>query len=46
VILLGAPAMLGWVGEHWGITSIFTVLLPAIGLSIWLARFLAPRPAR
>lgn len=43
VILLGAPALLGWVATHWGITSTFTVLLPAIAMSIWLARFLAPR---
>ncbi len=42
-ILLGAPAALGWVATHWGITSVFTVLLPAIGLSVWLARFLVPR---
>jgi MFS family permease len=43
VILLAAPAGLGWVAEHWGITSVFTVLLPAIGLSVWLARWLVPR---
>jgi hypothetical protein len=43
VILLAAPAGLGWVAEHWGITSVFTVLVPTIGLSVWLARFLVPR---
>jgi MFS family permease len=43
-ILLGAPAALGWVAETWGITSTFTVLLPMIALSIWLARFLEPKP--
>jgi MFS family permease len=45
VILLGAPAALGWVAQHWGIASIFTVLVPPIVLSVWLARFLVPRPA-
>lgn len=43
VILLAAPAALGWVAEHWGITSVFTVLVPAIALSVWLARFLVPK---
>ncbi len=43
VILLGAPAALGWVAEHWGITSVFVVLVPGIALSVWLARFLRPR---
>jgi MFS family permease len=41
-ILLGAPAALGWVAEHWGITSVFTMLIPTIALSVWLARFLVP----
>lgn len=45
VILLAAPAALGWVAEHWGITSVFTVLVPTIALSVWLARFLVPRKA-
>ncbi len=45
VTLLGAPALLGWVATHWGITSVFTVLLPSIVLSIWLARTLAPPQA-
>jgi hypothetical protein len=44
-ILLGAPAALGWVAGTWGITSVFTVLIPTIALSIWLARFLVPRAA-
>ena len=43
VILLGAPAMLGWVAGNWGIRNTFTVLLPMIALSIWLARYLQPR---
>lgn len=45
-ILLGAPAALGWVAGSWGITSVFTVLIPAIALSVWLARFLVPRATR
>lgn len=43
VILLGAPAVLGWVATNWGIRNTFTVLLPAIALSLWLARYLAPK---
>ncbi len=45
VLLLGAPAGLGWVATNWGIRNAFTVLLPAVLISIWLARFLSPRPA-
>jgi hypothetical protein len=45
-ILLGAPAALGWVATNWGIRNTFTVLLPAVLLSVWLARYLAPKPAR
>jgi len=44
-ILLGSPAALGWVAQHWGIASIFSVLVPTLVLSLWLARVLAPRPA-
>lgn len=43
VILLAAPAALGWVAESWGVTSVFTVLVPTIALSVWLARFLVPK---
>jgi MFS family permease len=42
-ILLAAPAALGWVAEQMGIVHVFTVLLPAVALSIWLARFLTPK---
>lgn len=42
-ILLGAPAALGWVATNWGIRNTFTVLLPAVLISIWLARYLAPK---
>jgi len=44
-ILLGAPALLGWVATNWGIRNAFAVLLPAVLLSIMLARYLAPRHA-
>ena len=44
-ILLGAPALLGWVATNWGIRNAFTVLLPAVLISIWLARYLSPKPA-
>ena len=43
VLLLGAPAALGWVAQHWGVTAIFTVLIPPIVASVWLSRFLVPR---
>jgi hypothetical protein len=33
------------VAQHWGITSVFTVLLPVVALSVWLARFLVGRRA-
>lgn len=45
MLLLGAPAALGWVATNWGIRSTFTVLLPAILVSLWLARYLAPKRA-
>jgi hypothetical protein len=35
--------VLGWVATNWGIRNTFTVLLPAIALSLWLARYLAPK---
>jgi MFS family permease len=42
-ILLGAPALLGWIATNWGIRNVFAVLLPAVLVSLWLARYLAPR---
>jgi MFS family permease len=45
VIMLVSPAALGWVATHLGIRLTFGVILPAIILSQWLARFLAPKPA-
>jgi MFS family permease len=46
VLMLGAPAALGWVATRFGIASVFAVLLPTVLLSLWLARFLVPRPGR
>ena len=45
-LLLGAPAALGWVATNWGIRNAFAVLLPAVLISIWLAHYLSPKPAR
>lgn len=44
-VLLGAPALLGAVAESFGIRMTFTIILPAVVLSIWLARYLAPKGA-
>jgi MFS family permease len=43
LILLASPAVLGWVATHWDIRATFGVILPAIVLSQWLARYLAPK---
>ncbi len=45
LIMLASPAALGWVATNWGIRLTFGVILPAILLSQWLARYLAPKPA-
>lgn len=44
-VLLGAPALLGAVAENFGIRTTFAIIVPAVVLSIWLARYLAPRGA-
>jgi MFS family permease len=44
VTLLGAPALLGWVADSFGIRSIYFVVIPVVLLAIYLARYLAPRP--
>ncbi len=43
LILLASPAALGWVATHWDIRATFGMILPAIVLSQWLARYLAPK---
>lgn len=43
LIMLASPAALGWVASTLGIRATFGVILPAIVLSQWLARFLQPR---
>jgi MFS family permease len=42
VLLLGAPAVLGWIATTQGIRVTFAVLLPPLLLAFWLARYLAP----
>ena len=46
VTLLGAPALLGWVADTFGIRAIYVVVIPVVMLAIYLARYLAPREAR
>jgi MFS family permease len=45
LIMLASPAALGWVATNLGIRLTFGVILPAILLSQWLARYLKPRQA-
>ncbi|MGN6486736.1 MAG: MFS transporter [Devosia sp.] len=42
VLLLGAPALLGWIASSYGIRMTFAVLLPPLLLAFWLARYLVP----
>ena len=43
ITLLGVPALLGWVADAFGIRAIYVVVIPAVVLAVWLARYLAPR---
>jgi MFS family permease len=43
LIMLASPAALGWVATNLGIRLTFGVILPAVLLSQWLARYLKPR---
>ncbi len=43
LIMLVSPALLGWVATTLGIRATFGVILPAVILSQWLARNLAPK---
>lgn len=45
VIMLVSPAALGWIATHVSMRATFGVILPAILLSQWLARNLAPKVA-
>jgi MFS family permease len=42
ILLLGAPALLGWIATSYGIRITFAVLLPPLLLAFYLARYLAP----
>lgn len=44
VLLLGAPALLGWVADGFGIRMAFAIMIPPLVLAFHLARYLAPRP--
>jgi MFS family permease len=41
---LGAPALLGWVAQAYGVRTTFALLLPLLALSLLMARRLAPAP--
>lgn len=43
ILLLGAPALLGWIATTFSIRVTFAVMLPPLLLAIYLARYLAPR---
>ena len=43
LLLLGSPALLGWLAASYGIRSSFLVIAPLVLLAIYLARYLAPR---
>ena len=45
ITLLGAPALLGWVADTFGIRAIYVVVIPVVLLAVYLARYLAPRQA-
>lgn len=45
ILMLAAPTALGWVAQNWGLRAIYAVILPAIMVSHFLARHLAPKPA-
>ncbi len=44
LLLLGAPALLGFIATAWGIRITFAVMIPPILVAIYLARYLAPKP--
>jgi MFS family permease len=43
LLLLGAPALLGWIANAASIRITFAVLLPPLLLAFYLARYLAPK---
>lgn len=45
ITLLGAPALLGWAADAFGVRAIYVVVVPAVLLAVYLAKYLAPRHA-
>ena len=43
VLLLGAPALLGWVADGYGIRMAFAIMIPPLILAFHLAHYLAPK---
>lgn len=43
VLLLGAPALLGWVADGYGIRTAFAIMIPPLILAFHLAHYLAPK---
>ena len=41
--MLVSPALLGWIASNVSIRATFGIILPAIVLSQWLARYLKPK---
>lgn len=43
ITLLGAPALLGWVADTFGIRAIYVAVIPVVVLAVYLARYLGPK---
>jgi hypothetical protein len=45
ITLLGAPALLGWVADVFGVRAIYLVVIPVVLMALWLARYLGTKDA-
>ena len=45
ITLLGAPALLGWVADVFGVRAIYVVVIPVVMLAVYLARYLGTKRA-
>jgi MFS family permease len=45
ITLLGAPALLGWVADVFGVRAIYLVAIPVVLMALWLARYLGTKDA-
>jgi len=46
ILLLGTPALLGWIATVVSIRATYAIMVPPLLLAIYLARYLQPRPAQ